>query len=315
MESEAIKKEAEKALQQAAEAEANSEYPRLGKAAYTELSQALTELAETLETPPATPATDNVYEQRKAARITRLRNKAAYLRVEAARKACQSHDIGRCIPFGQPILVGHHSERRHRNAIEKMHNASRKGSELLNAAAEAEHAAHAAETSNAISSDDPQATQKLQRKLEAMENERKEIKTINKLVQKNDREGLKALGLSEQRIEKLFTPGAWSGQIGISSYVLTNLGANIRRVKERIAALQATPSKTVELEGPGFKVFEDAAENRVCFSFDGKPSEAVRGELKSRGFKWSPNRGLWVRLLNDNARWAARHIVEAITKL
>jgi len=35
------------------------------------------------------------------------------------------------IPFGQPILVGHHSERRHRNAIEKSRRLSAKGMEEL----------------------------------------------------------------------------------------------------------------------------------------------------------------------------------------
>jgi hypothetical protein len=311
---ETIRQEAAEALRKAEEAERNSEYPKYGKAVYTELSQALENLAETLETPPVEPVAQNAYEIRKAARITRLRNKAAYLRVEAARKACQSHDIGRVIPFGQPILVGHHSERGHRNRIEKMHNASRKASELLKAADTAERSAIAAENSTAVSSDDPEALAKLTQKLQLMEQEREELKTINKLVKKSDRDGLKALGLSDRRIHELFTPSQCGGGIGIPAYVITNLGANIRRVKDRIAQLQKAPGQALEIEGQGFKVFEDAAENRVCFSFDGKPDPAIRDELKSRGFKWSPNRGLWVRMLNDNARWAARHAVAAIAE-
>lgn len=33
-----------------------------------------------------------------------------------------SHEISKYIPFGQPILVGHHSEKRHRRDIEKINN-------------------------------------------------------------------------------------------------------------------------------------------------------------------------------------------------
>jgi len=54
--------------------------------------------------------------------------------ISAARKSTdyfnQSHAITEHIPFGQPILVGHHSERAHRNAIEKSWNAMGKSVEL-----------------------------------------------------------------------------------------------------------------------------------------------------------------------------------------
>ena len=50
--------------------------------------------------------------------------------------------IGDVIPFGQPILVGHHSEKRHRRDIEKIHNNMDKS---VNALKEAENAESRAE--------------------------------------------------------------------------------------------------------------------------------------------------------------------------
>jgi len=41
-----------------------------------------------------------------------------------------AHEMIQCIPMGQPILVGHHSERGHRALLEKHDNAMRKGFEL-----------------------------------------------------------------------------------------------------------------------------------------------------------------------------------------
>jgi hypothetical protein len=46
----------------------------------------------------------------------------------------RSHELTENIPFGQPILVGHHSEKRHRSDIDKSWNAMGKAVELSKAA-------------------------------------------------------------------------------------------------------------------------------------------------------------------------------------
>jgi hypothetical protein len=312
MDTNQIKQQSAQALEQAQKEFESSEYPRLGKAAYTELSQALSNLADTLEAPKTEPRAENAYELKRAARIDRLKRKAAYYRVEAAKADCRSHDIGRNIPFGQPILVGHHSERGHRNAIKKMQRARDKAYNLLKAAERAENSADAASSNYAISSDDPRAVEKLKHKLTLLEKERDELKQINKLVKKNDIAGLKALGLSEQAIHKLFNPQFSYQSKGVPAWAITNLGGNIRRVKERIVQLSQTvkEEERLNIEGNGFKVFEDAEWNRLCFEFDGKPEEKVRSILKQYGFKWSPTRSLWVRQLNDAARYSAKHAIK-----
>ena len=50
------------------------------------------------------------------------------------------------------------------------------------------------------------------------------------------------------------------------------------------------------------------AENRIQIMFDEKPDEALRSELKSRGFRWAPSQGAWQRQLNANGMYAVKQI-------
>jgi hypothetical protein len=69
----------------------------------------------------------NSYEQRQVDRRQRLEDAARKANAEAARRLDTAHEIGSHIPFGQPIMVGHHSEKRHRGDIERIDNNMRKG--------------------------------------------------------------------------------------------------------------------------------------------------------------------------------------------
>ncbi len=78
----------------------------------------------------------NAYEQKLAARKERLEAKAEKLDAVASaefRKADMREEVSG-IPFGQPILVGHHSEGKHRRAIDKAHRAMGRGVEASKAA-------------------------------------------------------------------------------------------------------------------------------------------------------------------------------------
>ena len=73
----------------------------------------------------------NWYEQKQADRRERYAERADKMRATATaefRKADLREEVSG-IPFGQPILVGHHSEGRHRRTIERAHNAMRRGIE------------------------------------------------------------------------------------------------------------------------------------------------------------------------------------------
>src|SRR3546814_16147806 len=53
-------------------------------------------------------------------------------------------------------------------------------------------------------------------------------------------------------------------------------------------------------------------DGRVWLVFPGKPADDVRGKLRSRGFKWSPTRGAWVRQLSEAARYYGRLIAQRV---
>jgi hypothetical protein len=89
-------------------------------------------------------------EQRAAARAQerqdRLEDRTERLAGQADARLRAAHEEADAIPFGQPILVGHHSERGHRRALERIDRNMRKGIDL---ARESDRAANAADASRA----------------------------------------------------------------------------------------------------------------------------------------------------------------------
>ena len=99
---------------------------------------------------------------------------------------------------------------------------------------------------------------------------------------------------SRQRMKTDNIAARKAGQEAPYTFELTNLGANIRRMQERIEHLrkvQAIPTSTVQ--GSVARMEDCPAENRVRLFFPGKPSEEVRRQLKSKGFRWTPSLGCW----------------------
>lgn len=103
----------------------------------------------------------NNFEEKRAARIQRLIDRANKKEAESNFRFEKAHNMASVIPFGQPILVGHHSERADRNYRNKIHNNMDKGVELHQEADELKRRAAAAESNSAIFSDDPEAITKL----------------------------------------------------------------------------------------------------------------------------------------------------------
>ena len=159
-----------------------------------------------------------------------------------------------------------------------------------------------------ISSDDPNAIQKMQDKLEMCEKSQKYMKEVNAYYRKNGTcegfprmEAARAARLDES-VRQAYS---WDKQ-PFPSYALTNNSAEIRRLKQRIEKL--TVNQEVGFVGwtfDGGEVVANSEENRLQIFFDEKPDEQKRSALKGNGFKWSPSQGAWQRQLNDNAIYAA----------
>ena len=163
-----------------------------------------------------------------------------------------------------------------------------------------------------ISSDDPQAVEKLEAKLATLEKHQEMMKAANAAIRMKDpAKGdakLAELGYTPEDIAKLRAPD-FCGRIGYPAYELQNNNANIRRIRGRIAELKKRTESTPEgWEFDGGRVVVNTAENRLQIIFDGKPNADVRTELKGEGFRWAPSQGTWQRQLTDNAMRAARRL-------
>ena len=163
-----------------------------------------------------------------------------------------------------------------------------------------------------ISSDDPQAVEKLEAKLATLEKHQEMMKAANAAIRMKDpAKGdakLAELGYTPEDIAKLRAPD-FCGRIGYPAYELQNNNANIRRIRGRIAELKKRTENTPEgWEFDGGRVVANTAENRLQIIFDGKPDADIRTELKGEGFRWAPSQGAWQRQLTDNAMRAARRL-------
>ena len=162
-----------------------------------------------------------------------------------------------------------------------------------------------------ISADDPQAVQKLEKKLESLEKSQETMKAVNAYYRKH-----KTLDgcphLSPEQLEKLKADMASSWHLGdkpFATWALSNNSAEIRRVKDRIKSLsQQKEIGFVGWEFDGGKVDANTEANRLQIFFEDKPDETTREALKSNGFRWSPKAGAWQRQLTSNAYYAADYI-------
>lgn len=256
------------------------------------------------------------YYDRRAARLARLDDRAKTLGSEASSLWQRASAMADRIPMGQPILVGHHSEKRDRGYRARIQRTFERAHETQQAAKDA--ARRAARPSHAISSDAPDALELLRDKAGKLAAERDRFKAINKAVRLKDvvkgDAAMRALGLSDVQAANMRKPD-FAGRIGVPDYCLANIGAQIRQVAARIAILEreaaSAPAPAREV-APGVSVVEDTDANRIQIVFPGKPDDATRSLLKSHGFRWAPSEGAWQRLLNDAGRLAAARIAAQI---
>lgn len=210
------------------------------------------------------------------------------------------------IPFGQPILVGHHSERRHRRAIERADNAMRQAVENTEMAQH--HASAAAglrsQLDRSIFSDDPDAVEALEAKIAKMEAERELNNKINAIVRQKPRavattekiRSLVALGMSEPTANKLFENQYGLG-VGIPSYVNANLGGRITEARKRVESIKARKKRQQTAENAAGGVLITGDGDYVSITFAEKPEREILDDLKSAGFYWGG--GCWSGLMDN----------------
>jgi len=246
------------------------------------------------------------YEERKEDKISTLKRRARNATEIANQEYCRARELGSIIPFGQPILIGHHSEGRHRALLKRIEAKQRKASEAYEKAAYYENRADSAETNQSISGDDPEALARYQEKLAKLEKTQEYMKAVNK-AWKQGYTALVELGLSEAESEKL----ANEKNQPCPSWMLGNNSAEIRRVKQKIETLKRIDGMDAEkIKFNGGEMLVNVGLNRVQFIFDAIPSPLIRAILKSYGFKWAPSQGAWQRQRTLNAISTAKRIIK-----
>lgn len=169
------------------------------------------------------------YRERREARAERLRGWSESRSAAADAAHAEVHRIGDQIPFGQPILVGHHSERGHRRDIGRMQSGMQKTVEHAKMADR--HSSRAdnieAQLRESIYDDDPDAIEQLEAKLARLEAQREQQKAANAAYRSEHRAELKTMTVYQR-----------SEAVPFASYSLTNLSGNISRVRERLERLK-----------------------------------------------------------------------------
>ncbi len=260
------------------------------------------------------------YEEKLEAKRERYAERAQQKRAEATSAYQSQKQIADMIPMGQPILVGHHSERRHRRDLARIDRGMRQSIDAT-AAAERLEAKAASYGTHQISSDDPAAVVKLREQLVKLEASRVTSKKVNAVIRKAAKgivmpdyyTIIETLDVSDDSKASLHSY-ARAFSRSLPQLDLANLGANIRRIKKRIETLLAESARTEAepVDGDGWRIEEDKSDNRVRFYFDERPSKDVCRQMRSAGFKWSPRAGAWQRQLNANGIHAARQMAREL---
>lgn len=166
-----------------------------------------------------------------------------------------------------------------------------------------------------ILADDSDAIEKLKEKIADAEKKQQTMKAFNAHYRKH--KTMKGCGgVSDKLAAELDAsiPTTWY-KAPFAPFELTNNNANIKRMRERLAALEREKSAEAgewDTLGLELTVEENKEIMRLQVKFDGKPSDAVRDILKSAAFHWSPSQNAWQRQLTDNARYALRDALKQI---
>lgn len=184
--------------------------------------------------------------ERLEARAERRREWAGSREAKAEAAHQRVHAIADQIPFGQPILVGHHSEGRTRRDQARIESGMR--ASIDNARAAQDHAEKAEgierQLRTSIFSDDVDAVEQLEAKIAGLEAERDRLKAYNASCRRGARD-VELLD-AKQQASLVSTARVCPYQIGKNgsapSYWTAGLGAEIRRCRQRVADIQRTES-------------------------------------------------------------------------
>lgn len=252
------------------------------------------------------------FHQRRENRIAGAEEKASKNEAESDRLYQLSQNMADAIPMGQPILIGHHSEKSDRRFRDKISVAMKRSVEADNKAAYYADKADSIKNNESIFSDDPEAVAKLEEKLNSLKEMQDFMKSANNCIRKDDKVAFLKLKFGSDKMWEELVQDKFGGK-GFAHFTLTNNSANIRRIEKRVVALKKQ-GQTVAVDTVinGIRILENRESNRLQLFFDGKPMQEVITQLKQYGFRWCRSEGAWQRHISNNALYWGRVIAGTV---
>lgn len=252
------------------------------------------------------------FAEKKQRRIERARELAAKHEAAADSRYASYRGITDRIPLGQPIIVGHHSERGHRADIKRMDNHIRAMSRHLDAAKHFKARAETAKSSHIIQADDPDAIDKINERIKDLEHTRDEMKRINKEFKRTGSIDTITMDDNLRRIATQYMSSSYRPDSNpFPSYQITSYTTRIREAKRRAERL----TQAADFEGWSHQGFECSQEDGyIVLRCPYKPNEETRRRLKRHPFslKWSGRLKAWVRKNTGLGDWFSSELRRTI---
>lgn len=223
-------------------------------------------------------------------------------RSEAAIRSASA--IAERIPLGQPILVGHHSERHARRDAERIRGGFQRAHEAHKLAEHHRQRADGLERAldRSIFSDDVDAVAQLEARIAERTARLERMKAINKAFRAAEGENaaakLTALVRAGQATEdeageavKLFFLCPWE-KAPFPPYSINNLRADITRNQKRLEEVRARQQRTEAAESsPDSVTVDDLGNGYSRVTFAEKPNREMLDALRAAGYRWG--QGSW----------------------
>lgn len=211
---------------------------------------------------------------------------------KAAQRFDTAHKAIAGIPAGQPILVGHHSERHHRADLARHDSNMRAAIESQGMAERHKSVAVSLQNTldSSIFSDDTDAVEALEKRIAEREAESERMRFVNKAHAKFLKTGKldEALTDAERTLIQAFKPRYSFEPHPYAPYALSNLRGRISADKKRLESVKRRHARIERAESAGGVVIEKSADGERCqVTFAEKPERAILNALRTAGFHFS----------------------------
>lgn len=241
---------------------------------------------------------------RLEAKMTRRREWAEKADARSEAAAQKASAIAERIPLGQPILVGHHSERHARRDAERIRGGFQRAHEAHKLAEHHRQRADGLERAlnRSVFSDDVDAVAQLEARIAERTAQLERRKAINKAFKKasgaDKTAKLAALESAETvtreeaaGIARFFYLADWAS-VPFPPYAISNLRANIARDVKRLEEVKGRQQRTEAAESsPGGVQIVDLGNGYSRVTFAEKPAPDVLDALWAAGYRWG--QGSW----------------------